>query len=179
MRNSNLLAAVAGVIAGTLTLLAAPCAGALSLGDAALQSSLGQPLRVAVPIGPAGVQPLTAACVHVVADAAGGSGPPRLLTGRVTIDRSTAGAELVVTTARPVNDPVVRLAVQASCDGTTRRDYVVLLDPPSASAPTWARAPLATDTKPVAAAPLARRVILATAAAIPAVTHLANSTSGA
>lgn len=183
MRISNLLAAVPGVIAGTLALLAAPCAGALSLGDATLQSSLGQPLRVAVPIGSAGGQPLTAACVHVIADTAGGSRSPQLLTGRVTIDRSTAGATLVVTTARPVNDPVVRLAVQASCDGTTRRDYVVLLDPPSAGAATWPQAAPAADTKSVAAAPLARHTNLATAAATPAiapaVTHLAASASGA
>ncbi len=179
MRISNLLAAVLGVIASTLALLAAPCADALSLGDATLQSSLGQPLRVAVPIGSAEGQPLTAACVHVIADAAGGSGPPQLLTGRVTIDRSTAGAQLVVTTARPVNDPVVRLAVQASCDGTTRRDYVVLLDPPSTGAATWARAPLAADTKSVAAAPPARHTNPATTAVAPAITHLAASASGA
>ncbi len=181
MRISTLLVAAPGIIAGTLALLAAPCAGALSLGDATPQSSLGQPLRVAVPIGSAAGQPLTAACVHVIADAAGGSGPPRLLTGRVTIDRSTAGAQLMVTTARPVNDPVVRLAVQAGCDGTTRRDYVVLLDPPSMGAATWSRAPLAADTKPVAA-PLARHTNLTnlvTTAVAPAIAHLAASASGA
>jgi hypothetical protein len=176
MRISTLLAAVPGVIAGTLALLAAPCVGALSLGDATLQSSLGQPLRVAVPIGSAGGPPLTAACVHVVADTAGSS--PHLLTGRVTIDRGTAGSQLVVTTAGPVNDPVVRLAVQAGCDGTTRRDYVVLLDPPSAGAATWPHAAAAADTKPVAAAPLARRTNPATTAASPAVAHLAPSASG-
>jgi hypothetical protein len=122
------------VVTGALALLAAPFALALSLGEAAPQSSLGQPLRVAVPISAAAGQTLTAACVHVVADSTGGSGAPRLLTGRVTIDRGAAGPQLLVTTARPVNEPVVRLAVQAGCEGTTRRDYVLLLDPPSAGA---------------------------------------------
>src|SRR5436189_6469535 len=50
MRISTLIATVAGLITGAFTLLAAPCALALSLGDAAPQSSLGQPLRVVVPI---------------------------------------------------------------------------------------------------------------------------------
>jgi hypothetical protein len=173
MRISTLLAAVPGLIAGALALLATPCAVALSLGDATPQSSLGQPLRVAVPIGSTGGQALTAACVRVIADAAGGSGPPQLLTGRVTIDRSTAGSQLVVTTVRPVNDPVVRLAVQAGCDGTTRRDYIVLLDPPSTGAAAWAHAPIAAVVaRPVAPAPLSRHTKLATAAVTPAIAHL-------
>ncbi|HEX3137356.1 MAG TPA: hypothetical protein VHT22_07090, partial [Casimicrobiaceae bacterium] len=106
MRISTLIAAVAGLITGALMLLAAPCALALSLGAAEPQSSLGQPLRVVVPIDAAKAQSLTAACVHVIADAASGSGAPRLLTGRVTIDRTAAGLQLVVTTARAVNEPV-------------------------------------------------------------------------
>lgn len=150
MRISTLIATVTRPAAGALALLAAPCALALSLGDAAPQSWLGQPLRVVVPIGAAAGQPLTAACVHVIADATGGSGPPRLLTGRVTIDRSASGLQLLVTTIRPVNDPVVRLAVQAGCDGTTRRDYVLLLDPPAAAGPVVAVAHHSTDTKPIA-----------------------------
>jgi len=151
MRHSTFNAAVTHVVAGALALLATPFALALSLGEAAPQSSLGQPLRVAVPISAVSGQSLTAACVHVIADAAGGSGPPRLLTGRVTIDRGTAGPQLLVTTARPVDEPVVRLAVQAGCEGSTRRDYVLLLDPPSAGAkPSLAQR--SADTQPVAVA---------------------------
>ena len=121
MRISTLIAAIAGPITGALALLATPCALALSLGDAAPQSTLGQPLRVAVAIDASKAQALTAACVHVIADASGGNGPPRLLTGRVTIDRTAAGAQLLVTTARAVNEPVVRLAVKPGCHGPTRR----------------------------------------------------------
>ncbi|MGH8850899.1 MAG: hypothetical protein ACREYD_07885 [Casimicrobiaceae bacterium] len=134
MRISALVEMVGGIAVGALALLAVPCALALSLGDAVPQSALGQPLRVVVPMGATPGQALTAACVHVIADVAGASGAPRLLTGKVTIDRSTAEPLLVVTTSRPVNDPVVRLAVQAGCEGTTRRDYVLLLDPPAANA---------------------------------------------
>lgn len=174
MRISTLIAAVAGLITGALALLAAPCALALSLGDAAPQSSLGQPLRVVVPIDAAKAQSLTAACVHVIADASGGNGPPRLLTGRVTIDRTAAGSQLLVTTARAVNEPVVRLAVQAGCDGTTRRDYVLLLDPvtPGAAAAVVAHrgdaAPVVTVAAPRAAKPAPSGVVrVATAASEP------------
>ena len=134
MRIPTLITAVAGPITGAMALLATSCALALSLGTAAPQSSLGQPLRVIVPIDVSNAASLTVACVHVIADASGGNGPPRLLTGRVTIDRTAAGAQLLVTTGRAVNEPVVRLAVQAGCDGTTRRDYVLLLDPPAPAA---------------------------------------------
>ncbi|MEO8567035.1 MAG: hypothetical protein ABI541_11685 [Betaproteobacteria bacterium] len=156
MRISTLIAAVAGPITGALALLVTPCALALSLGDAAPQSSLGQPLRVVVPIDAAKAQSLTAACVRVIADTSGGNGPPRLLTGRVTIDRTAAGTQLLVTTARAVNDPVVRLAVQAGCDGTTRRDYVLLLDPPTAGAAAAVVAQRGADAAPVATAAVPR-----------------------
>jgi hypothetical protein len=156
MRISNLIAAVTILITGTLALLAAPCVLALSLGEAAPQSSLGQPLRVVVPIDASKAQSSSAACIHVIADAGGGSGPPRLLTGRVTIDRTAAGPQLLVTTTRPVNDPVVRLAVQAGCDGTTRRVYVLLLDPPSAGTTAVAIVPRGADTTPVVTAAVPR-----------------------
>jgi hypothetical protein len=156
MRILTWTAAVTGPITGALALLASPCALALSLGDAAPQSSLGQPLRVVVAIDAPKAQSLTAACVRVSADAAGGSGPPRLLTGRVTIDRTAAGSQLLVTTAGPVNDPVVRLAVQAGCGGTTRRDYVLLLDPPATGATTAVSAHRRAETTAVAMAAMPR-----------------------
>jgi hypothetical protein len=36
---------------------------------------------------------------------------------------------LIVTTPRPIDEPTLRLSVQAGCGDTTRRDYVLLLDP--------------------------------------------------
>jgi len=172
MRISTLIAAVAGPITGAIALLATPCALALSLGDAAPQSSLGQPLRVVVPIDASKAPSLTAACVHVIADASGGNGPPRLLTGRVTIDRTAAGAQLLVTTARPVDEPVVRLAVQAGCDGTTRRDYVLLLDPPTAGAAVAVAAQRGADAAPVA-------MVAASRAAKPAPSGVVRVATGA
>lgn len=173
MRISTSIATVFRLLPGGFALLAAPFALALSLGDAAPQSSLGQPLRVVVPIAVADGQSLNAPCVHVIADAAGGSGPPRLLTGRVTIDRNAAGPQLLVTTTRPVDEPVVRLAVQAGCVGTTRRDYVLLLDP----AAVGAKASVSqrnSDAAPVpAAAAAAPRAMKPTAKPSPAFVRVA------
>jgi hypothetical protein len=58
-----------------------------------------------------------------------------------------------------VNDPVVRLAVQAGCDGTTRRDYVLLLDPPGATtaAVAYRRAETAPDATAAAVTAAAHR----------------------
>jgi len=78
MRNSTLNFALAQAVVTALALLATPWAQALSLGEAVPQSSLGQPLRVAVPVSAVSDQALSAACVHVVADGAAGSGQPRL-----------------------------------------------------------------------------------------------------
>lgn len=168
MRISTSIATVIRLVPGGFALLAAPFAFALSLGDAAPQSSLGQPLRVVVPIAAPDGQSLNAPCVHVIADAAGGNGPPRLLTGRVTIDRSAAGPQLLVTTSRPVNDPVVRLAVQAGCIGTTRRDYVLLLDPAAVGAKASVVQRNADAAPVVAAAAVAPRAIKPAARPAPA-----------
>ena len=50
-------------------------------------------------------------------------------------ERTPAGAQLVIASSRPVNDPVVRVSVQAGCDQLVRRDYTLLLDPPAIDPP--------------------------------------------
>ena len=59
----------------------------------------------------------------------------RSISGRVSFERNASGAQLVVTNARPVHDPVVRLTLQAGCETAMRRDYVLLMDPPPIEAP--------------------------------------------
>src|SRR6059058_2943995 len=86
---------------------------ALALGNIALQSSLGQPLRVVIPVALTDGETLNAACLKLVRDSAPGA--PQLLTGRVSVERSAANTRLIVTTARPVEEPALRLSMQASC----------------------------------------------------------------
>jgi len=100
---------------------------AVALGNIALQSSLGQPLRVVIPVALSDGESLNTACLKLVRDPAPGT--PQLLTGRVSVERNAANTRLIVTTPRPVDEPALRLSVQAGCGDTMRRDYVLLLDP--------------------------------------------------
>jgi hypothetical protein len=121
------------LLAGAL-LAPAPARG-VALGNVAAQSPLGQPLRVEIPVVLSSGETLNAACLKLVADNVSGA-PPQIVTGRVSLERATTSPRLVVATSTPVNEPAIRLAVQAGCGNTMRRDYVLLLDPPGAESPT-------------------------------------------
>jgi hypothetical protein len=100
---------------------------ALALGNMALQSSLGQPLRVVIPVALSDGEILNSSCLKLVRDPVDGT--PQLMTGRVSVERNAANTRLIVTTPRPVDEPALRLSLQAGCGDTMRRDYVLLLDP--------------------------------------------------
>jgi hypothetical protein len=100
---------------------------AVALGNIALQSSLGQPLRVVIPVALSDGETLNPSCLKLVRDPAPGA--PQLVTGRVSVERNAANMRLIVTTPRAIDEPALRLSVQAGCGDTTRRDYVLLLDP--------------------------------------------------
>ncbi|HVS56170.1 MAG TPA: hypothetical protein VHJ55_07915 [Casimicrobiaceae bacterium] len=100
---------------------------ALALGNMALQSSLGQPLRVVIPVALSDGETLNASCLKLVRDPVDGT--PQLMTGRVNVERNAANTRLIVTTPRPVDEPALRFSLQAGCGDTMRRDYVLLLDP--------------------------------------------------
>jgi hypothetical protein len=120
------------LVAGAL--LAPTPARGVTLGNVASQSSLGQPLRVVIPVALSTGETLDTACLRLVADNTPGA-PPQIVTGRVSLERAATSPRLVVATATPVNEPAIRLAVQTGCGSTTRRDYVLLLDPSNAESP--------------------------------------------
>jgi hypothetical protein len=108
---------------------------AAGLGAVAEQSSLGQPLRVAIPLllGPG--EEIPAECFRLVAAERDPEGIPQALFGRAVLERTGQGTRLVVTNPRPVNDPVLRLTVQAGCDRGVRREYTLFMDPPLIDVP--------------------------------------------
>jgi hypothetical protein len=110
-------------------------ADAVALGNIAAQSSLGQPLRVVIPVALVGGETLNTACLRLVSDG-GRDGPPQLVAGRINLDSGGSNPRLLVTTARLISEPALRFSVQAGCDGTIRRDYVLLFDPPEMQQPT-------------------------------------------
>jgi hypothetical protein len=119
-----------------LTLAAVACAllfsstaDAVALGNVASQSSLGQPLKVVIPVALVGGETLNNACLRLVNDGMH-EGAPQLVAGRINLDRGGNNPRLLVTTARSVSEPALRFSVQAGCDSTIRRDYVLLFDLP-------------------------------------------------
>jgi hypothetical protein len=110
-------------------------ADAVALGNIASQSPLGQPLRVVIPVALVGGETLNTVCLRLVSDG-GRDGPPQLVAGRINLDSGGSNPRLLVTTARLINEPALRFSVQVGCNGTIRRDYVLLFDPPEMQRPT-------------------------------------------
>jgi hypothetical protein len=145
-------------------------ASAVALGNIALQSSLGQPLRVVIPVALGRGEILNTSCLKLVRDAEPGT--PQLLTGRVSVERNAASTRLVVTTPRAMDEPALRLTIEAGCGDTVRRDYVLLLDPQGIRSDAMvASADIDEFRNYVASAPpasTARRVQRIAAASVPA-----------
>ena len=130
--NRHTLPLAFALVVGALS-VPSPVRG-LTLGNIDTLSSLGQPLRVVIPVALNSGETLHVACVGLVADNIIAE-MPQLVTGRVSLEQGTAGTRLVITTAAPVREPALRLAVQTGCGSSTRRDYVLLLDPPDSESP--------------------------------------------
>jgi hypothetical protein len=99
-------------------------AHAMLLGDAVVRSEPGAPLRVVIPLKPTPGEALEAACFRLVSF----GGSTSMVTAKVSLERAAATPRLVVTTQQPIAEPVVRFAIDASCDGTLRRNYALKLD---------------------------------------------------
>jgi len=128
---ARLAAAVAGIL-GALTPLS--LAGVV-LGPITQQSALGGSLRVVVPITLAAGEDVSSECFKLAPAQRDADGIPQVLFGRVAVERTSAGAQLVITSPRPVHDPVVRVTVQAGCETSMQREYTLLMDPPAIEAP--------------------------------------------
>lgn len=112
-----------------------PSASGVSLGAITQQSGLGQTLRVVIPVTLQDGEEMPAECFRLAPGQGAADGVPDLLFGRVNVERTATGATLVVTTPRPVNDPVVRITIRAGCETSLRREYTLFMDPPAIEAP--------------------------------------------
>jgi len=132
---------------------------AVGLGPVTQQSALGQSLRLVVPVTASTDENIAAECFKLVPSEREMAGVPQLAFGRISLERTASSAELVITNARPVDDPVLRMTIQAGCESAVRREYVLLMDPPPIDTPLVAAEssrPEATDTSPAQAPPPAR-----------------------
>ena len=154
--------------AGIVALLACGAidAHALSLGEASVRSSLGDPLDLRVAVTLASGESIEPGCFSIVR--APGGDMPRVTGARISVERSATGAQLRVETRAALNEPAFLLGIVASCPGQSgdvKRDYSLLLDPPRAgrappsmaAAPATVRAqPAATSLRDIAATLIAR-----------------------
>ncbi len=122
---------MAGILAAALPLPAA----SVGLGEITQQSALGQSLRIVVPVTLGPGEELPAECFKLSGAQRESDGVPQLLFGRVNVERTPAGTRLVTTNGQPVNDPIVRITLQAGCESAVRREYTLFLDPPAIEAP--------------------------------------------
>lgn len=108
---------------------------AVGLGPVVQQSELGRPLRIVIPVIFSPGEDIAAECFKLASADREVDGVPQQHFGRVSLERTPAGPQLVITNARPVNDPALRVTVQAGCENAVRREYTLLLDPPPIEAP--------------------------------------------
>jgi hypothetical protein len=116
-----------------LACLASAQSVALGLGDPAVSSALGQPLRITVPLVVDPDVELTQECVRLVQVPDGGDAVPALGAARVLLD--TERSQLRIESVQAVDEPVLRVAVEVGCAQRIRREFTLLLDPPMLSAP--------------------------------------------
>ncbi len=97
---------------------------ALGLSDITVQSNLGEPLKAHVNI--LGANDLKdASCIRVGANS-------NLRNVNFAVNPSSGYVtKLTLSTNEIVNEPIVNLSIIAGCDFNIRRDFVLLLDPPS------------------------------------------------
>ena len=114
------------------TVIASSTAHGMTLGNAVAHSTLGSPLRAEIPISTAPGEVLQAACFRVVP---AGDGAAQTVTARVSLERTASAFRLVVTTENAVSEPSIHFGIQAGCETTSRRDYVLLLNPQVAGTP--------------------------------------------
>lgn len=115
---------------------ASAAALAIGLGDPALESTIGQPLRARIPLLLQPGETASPGCISVVP----GGGEYALPGAQAELARG--GREVVVTTRDPVNAPAASFSLRADCAGQrASRNYTLLPDPAVEKAPASAAAP--------------------------------------
>ncbi|MHB1173771.1 MAG: type IV pilus assembly protein FimV [Sulfuriferula sp.] len=143
LQRSVLAAALLGIGIGSFSLPG----HTMGLGAAQVRSGIGQPLQVKVPVR-ADASEITdgTACFRLVQSPHhNGADLPTLGRADLKLIQSPQGSYLMLTTAYPINDPVLDFSLESVCDNAFRRDYTILIDTVQSLAKV-------TDAAPVAAA---------------------------
>jgi hypothetical protein len=111
---------------------------AIGLDEIRQQSGLGEPLRLVIPIianaaDQISGDDLAGECFKVVPATA--NDVPQLNSARVTLERHGPQAFIVLTTPYAIEEPIMRVGVQAGCRVQISREYTVFFDPVSIQSP--------------------------------------------
>jgi hypothetical protein len=98
---------------------------ALAIHDAAITSSLGEPLVAEINI--TDVEKLPDTDCFSVTDS---STHPAFTNASLAIKHQADGYQLIIKSRQAITEPIINLRVAHHCDPNINRDYVVLLDPP-------------------------------------------------
>ncbi len=115
--------------------LSLPEALALGFGVPQISSTLGEPLRMRIPLRVDPDIELTSQCVRLVPNAEGDNLPElTMATARLTLEmNSDQPPALRIDSASPINEPVLHVTVEAGCLQRVQRQFTLLLDPPEYS----------------------------------------------
>jgi len=100
------------------------------------QSFLGEPLRIVVPVAVQSDETLSEECIRVIpttTEARGGI--PEVRSARIALKQVASSRSLVVISGPAVNEPAMRITLEAGCENLLRREYVMLFDPPVENSP--------------------------------------------
>lgn len=126
-RTAPLAASFSGALSA-MALVASPSLAAVALGEPVAMSAIGAPLRVE--IGIAGGEPARAGeCLKLTAGTSE-DGIPWVRDGRISVVGHGRAARVVVSGTAPVAEPIVKLAIEDTCDAHLRREYTLLLSFP-------------------------------------------------
>ncbi|MFP5411013.1 MAG: FimV family protein [Gammaproteobacteria bacterium] len=132
-----------------LGLCYAGSAAGLGLGDLTVRSALGQPLHATIRI--LAPEAHTVDCFRVLPADGAVSAP---LRAQLTLEPAGDDALLHLRSRQSVVDPILQFVLGFDCGPALRREYVILLDPPSLiEAPVVATPATAAPTAPPAVAP--------------------------
>src|SRR6266567_4054451 len=113
-------------------------AQAIGLDEIAQQSGLGEPLRLVIPLltdpsDELAGEEFAGECYRVVSPVA--NDLPQVQWAKVALEHRGGRALLVVSTAYPINEPMMRVAVRAGCRVAMSREYTLFFDPVAIEAP--------------------------------------------
>ncbi len=148
-RGARRFAAAAAIAVAIALAGGAPQAFAFGFGNPQVQSALGEPLRLRIPVLAESDVELTPQCLRLINDPDDPLPTISALSGtQVRIEGRGADRALEIESRYPVNEPLVHLIIEAGCAEPVRREFTVLLDPPTSP-----RNPAAAAPVRVAAAP--------------------------